>query len=184
MALPNRDTHGRFTRGAGASVSVNPHALERVKARIEERVRHAVPHRMSVGIHEAEGEQEKLDYNGRGAGSPLIRIAAAHELGIGVPTRSWLRTWFDQNRERLKQQMVQSHRAEFAGEQGAIERIGRDWAREVQEWVEYQDGNLRSLEAATIAAKLAAELASPETPLFATGQLVASIKAHLDGEPL
>jgi hypothetical protein len=178
MALPNRDSHGRFVHGES---QVNEPAMARVKERLREQVKRAVAHRLTLGIHEADGGKPKLDYHGNETGTPLVVVAAAHELGLGVTERSWLRSWFDNSRQRLEREMVAAMRAEFGGDHDAVRRQGETWQQELQEWIEAGDGGLTSLMPSTIAQKERAGLQQPETPLYATGELVAAIKAMLDG---
>ena len=52
--------------------------------------------KISVGIHEADGAQEH-------DGLSVVALAAIHEFGIGVPERSFIRAWFDENEERAKE---------------------------------------------------------------------------------
>lgn len=159
-----------------ARVKIDPKVIEHAKERLRARAGQLKPQRLSVGIHEAEGAQPKLDYDGKDTDESLVTVAAAHEFG----ERSWLRTWFDSNRPRITAQMVNALRAEYAGDHGVFERQGEEWARELQEWIEYGDAHLKALEPATVAAKQRAGLSNPETPLYATGQLVAAIKSMID----
>lgn len=160
-----------------ARVHINPKVVQRAKDRLHE---HGAvePKRLSVGIHEADGAHSKIDYEGHSSDATLAEVAIFHEFG----ERSWLRTWFDQNRSRLIQEMVAAMRKQYGGDSSAITTQGDAWAVELQGWIEYGDGNLKALQSATIAEKQRTGLASPETPLFATGQLVAAIKSMIDGE--
>lgn len=47
---------------------------------------------ITVGIHGDEGGQPHGE-----DGQTIASIAESHELGLGVPTRSWLRGWVDEN---------------------------------------------------------------------------------------
>jgi hypothetical protein len=161
-------------------VVFNQDLIRKAKQRMEERAAQAkrtMPNQASVGIHEAEGSQPKLDYYGKPTDTSLAQVAAIHEF----TDRSWLRTWFDQNRSRLASEMVKAGRAENEGEPGAIGEQAKRWAEELREWIEYQDGGLKALQPSTVAAKERAGLESPTVPLVATHQLVSSIKAMLDG---
>lgn len=160
-----------------ARVKIDPKVIDRAKARLRARAGQLKPQRLSVGIHEAEGAQPKLDYDGKDTDETLVNVAAVHEF----TDRGWLRTWFDQNRAKITTQMVNALRAEYAGDHGVFERQGEEWARELQEWIEYGDAHLKALEPSTISAKQRAGLSSPSTPLFATGQLVAAIKSMIEG---
>jgi hypothetical protein len=162
-------------------VYVNSKAIERVKARLEERGRLVQPCRITVGIHEAEASQPKLDYDGKDSEASLGQVATAHEFGIGVQERSFLRTWFDQNRSRLGRDMNKTMREVQEGNAGAFTAQGEEWARELREWIETEEGGLTSLLPSTIEAKERAGLQQPDTPLYATGELVAAIKSMIDG---
>lgn len=165
-------------------VMFRPEAIEKAKERMRERASKAESHYASVGIHEAEGEQPKIDYYGKPGNASLAQVAAAHEFGAGVPERSWLRTWVDQNRARLMKEVIEAGRAQYQGDKSAIANQGERWAVELREWIELQDGGLRALSAVTVAAKDKAGLENPTTPLVATHQLVSAIRAMLDGEYL
>lgn len=161
-----------------ARVRIDPSVIQRELDRLSARAGKIQPRRISVGIHEADGDKPKLDYDGKNTDEKLVDAAAVHEFG----DRSWLRTWFDQNRPRITDQMVNAMRAEFAGHPDILERQGEEWARELREWIEYGDAHLKPLKPSTVAAKERAGLSSPETPLLATGQLVAAIKSLMESK--
>jgi hypothetical protein len=165
-----------------AHVSIRPEVIERAKKRIEKRAREFEPQRASVGIHATEGAEKKLEYDHSEGDATLAEVAAAHEFGIGVPNRSWLRSWFDQNRSRLIHEMVAAARAEYGGEHDAIERWAEAKASELAEWIEQEDAHLAALSPRTVAEKRSHDLAQPETPLVATHQLVAAIKSLVEKE--
>ena len=75
-------------------------------------------------------------------------------------------------------------KAEYKGDHEAISKAGERWANELREWIEMEDAHLKALQPSTVAAKQRAGLDRPGTPLFATGELVASIKAMMDGAAL
>lgn len=181
MGLPNRDSHGRFVHGAGsAGTRVNDEVITRVKARLKERARKLAPHRLTIGIHEADGAHPKLDYDHKETDATVVQVAATHEFG----GRSWLRSWFDRNRNRLVHEMNAVMKSEFKGDKDAIAKAGERWANELREWIEMEDAHLKRLKPSTVAAKERAGLDRPGTPLYATGELVAAIKAMMDGATL
>jgi hypothetical protein len=51
---------------------------------------------VSVGVHSADGSEVE-----EGSDLTVAEIAAIHEFGLGVPERSWLRDFVDENREQL-----------------------------------------------------------------------------------
>lgn len=167
-------------RALKPKVTLRPEALERVKKKLEERAKEtkALDHTVSVGIHEAEGSQEKDDYHGKPQPISLAQVATIHEYN----GRSWLRTWFDQNRTRLSKEMTAAARAAYREHSAdPIEKQGEAWAEELRGWIEYQDGGLKALLPSTIEAKQKAGLENPSVPLVATHQLVSAIKSMLDG---
>jgi hypothetical protein len=50
---------------------------------------------LTTGIHAAEGATAYP------AGTTVAEIASAHEFGLGVPERSFVRAWFDENENKL-----------------------------------------------------------------------------------
>jgi hypothetical protein len=168
------------------NVKINEAALGRVKHALRGAAERVHRHRGTVGIHENEGGDPKHSYDGKDDGdATLAEVAMAHEFGAGnLPDRSWLRTWVDSNEPRLRAEMKEAMRAEFEGDKSAVDKQAAAWGRELRAWVENQEGHLRGLEESTITEKRAANLPHPETPLLATGQLVAAITAHLDGNPV
>lgn len=63
-------------------------------------------------------------------------LAAVHELGLGVPERSWLRAWFDENNERIQAQTREAlgrvARREVSRKR-ALEELGYGWVDEIRE---------------------------------------------------
>lgn len=50
--------------------------------------------KVSVGIFETDGSKMYVD------GATVLDVATFHEFGLGVPERSFLRGWFDENIDR------------------------------------------------------------------------------------
>lgn len=163
-----------------ATAKVNTEVVARAKKQLEKQSEKAIPHRISVGIHEADGAHPKLDYDHKETDATVVQVAATHEFG----GRSWLRSWFDRNRNRLVHEMNAVMKAEFKGDKDAIAKAGERWANELREWIEMEDAHLKRLKPSTVAAKERAGLDRPGTPLYATGELVAAIKAMMDGATL
>lgn len=171
--------------GAKVRVAFRPEAIQRAKERMHERAEkgEAKDHRITVGLHEEEGQQPKLNYEGKEEPITLAQVMTIHEFGAGeYRDRSWLRTWFDQNRDRLAKEMIAVARAGYRGDGGAFEEQAQQWATELREWVELEDANLRPLSPVTIKEKDRAGLDQPTTPLVATHQFVSALKAMLDGK--
>jgi len=132
---------------------------------------------IEVGIFEDAGTAQKIAGDGQGpVEATLAEIASFHEFGLGVPQRSFLRAWFDENEERLF--------ATFVDRLGANGPTG--WAvalNQVALWVQ-ADIQLRitkhippPLKKATVDRK------KSSTPLIDTGQLRAAITARVNGKP-
>lgn len=51
---------------------------------------------VTVGVHSADGSAVE-----EGSSLTVAEIAAIHEFGLGVPERSWLRDFVDENRDKL-----------------------------------------------------------------------------------
>lgn len=168
-------------------VEVNDAAIRRVKARMIKLGNKAKPHVGTVGVHAEEGAAKAKNYEGKATDTDLLVVAFAQEYGIGVPERSFLRTWVDQNADRLKAEMTEAMRASFRGsgeehsDDSVIKNLIAKFAGELRAWVVGNRAGLKGLEAATKKAREKAGI-SPDQPLFATSQLVAAIKGVLDGK--
>jgi hypothetical protein len=163
-----------------AHVDLNRGAMDHAKERLRGAAERVHQHRAHVGILEDDGGQEKIGYDGKPTGATVAQVAMYHELN----ERSWLRTWFDQNLEKLKGEMSAAMRLEYQGDKDAVDRQALAWAADLRRWVDTQEGHLKALSTVTIEKKQAHGLAHPDVPLLATGQLVESIKAMLDGTVL
>ena len=56
---------------------------------------------VTVGVHSADGSQVE-----EGSDITVAEIAAIHEFGLGVPERSWLRAFVDENRDELSDMLA------------------------------------------------------------------------------
>lgn len=123
--------------------------------------------KISVGIHEADGAQEH-------DGLSVVALASIHEFGIGVPERSFIRAWFDENDVRAKEALrlllvsvVEGKRQPAqALELFALWAVGEIQARMAR-------GIPPALAARTIADK------GSSVPLIDTGQLRSSISYEI-----
>jgi len=140
-----------------------------------------VPHTVSVGIHAREGSELKIDYKGAQTPETVIEVALCHEFGIGVPQRAWLRSWFDSNLARLREEATAAMRAERDGDKGAVQAAAAKWAEEVRTWVQSGEAPLVDLADMTKAERRRAGL-SDAPPLFATGQMMNAVTAKVDGQ--
>lgn len=103
-------------------------------------------------------------------GITVAAIAEIHELGLGVPRRSWLVDWVDANLGVIKERLRSIERAAVAGRgtttQG-LEQLGARSVGEIQ--TRMANGIQPPLSSATIERK------GSTVPLIDTGQLRSSI---------
>lgn len=166
------------------SLELNEDAIARVRERLRGAVGKVAAHRLTVGIHETDGGDGKRDYAEKEGQRTLAAVAMDHEYGTDVlPERSWLRSWFDANTDRLRQEMTAAMRGEYQGKEDAVRALGEKWREELRDFIGKGEGSLTPITLDTYKRKEAAGLSSPETPLYATGQLVEAIAAMLDGAP-
>jgi hypothetical protein len=165
-----------------ATVTVRPEAISAVKTKLIKKRKDLKPYKISVGIHEAEGQKPALDYSRRPSAVTLLYVALVHEYGAGnVPERSFLRSWFDSNANRLKDESTKAMRAEYRGDKGAVERTSKKWAEELMEWLRSDSAGLDALSPATIKARERAGLPTGP-PLVATQQLVDAIRVIVSNQ--
>lgn len=85
---------------------------------------------VSVGIHAQEGAQQH-----EGEPATVLDVAIWNEFGLGVPERSFIRAWVDENasenREKLRKAMAMVVRGQKTLEQ-ALELIGLSFQGGVQ----------------------------------------------------
>lgn len=169
-------------RSFTASLNLNEQFMARAKEMLKGAPKRFPQHRVTVGLHEDEGSQSKIGYNGQSTDSTLATVAAIHEFGAGkLPERSWLRSWFDRNEARFKTEMTEAMKSEYEGDDEAVAKLGHKWGLEVRAFIEEQQGQLAALSPKTINKKAKFHLPDPGIPLYATGQLIAAIKARIDG---
>lgn len=163
-----------------ASVDYRQAVAARVKARLKEKGKALREQRVAIGLPEEAGTTAKTGYRGAPAGASIIDVMAMHEYGLGVPERSWFRSWFDANANRLKLEATAAKREEYRGADGAIESLAIQWALELRQWVTEDGAHLKPLASATRDARRRAGL-DEGPPLYATGQFVEAIRALVDG---
>lgn len=133
-----------------------------------------------VGVFQQEGAQRKRVKRKKGGGetrevSTLAEIATIHELGLGVPRRSFLTGWFDENIENLSDVIFTRLAQNPPSRWGIALNQAALWTQ--------ADIQLRitrhippPLAESTIRNK------KSSTPLLDTGQLKASILARVNGK--
>jgi hypothetical protein len=125
--------------------------LRRAKTRIGAASSQSPTHRISIGIH---GDEAAIRYNGEAGDVSLVEVAAAHEYGIGVPERSFIRAWFDDNRQRLARELKFAERpSSSAATPTPMKQLAQRWASEVKARITSRSGRLKPLAPATIAAR-------------------------------
>lgn len=121
-----------------------------------------------VGILEADGGEDH-------GGMTVAEVAAIHEFGLGVPERSFLRAWFDENEDRAREAIRRLLVSVIAGKrtkEQALELFGQ-WAQgEIQARI--AAGIPPGLAESTIAKK------GSSVPLIDTGQLRSAISYMID----
>ncbi|MFW6086146.1 MAG: hypothetical protein ACODAG_02995 [Myxococcota bacterium] len=109
-------------------------------------------------------------YEQAGDDATVLDIALFHELGMGVPRRSWLRDWYDErlpaNRKRIKKLARMVLKGEL-DERRALELFGVRAVASIRRRI--RKGIPPALSEVTIERKGSA------TPLIDTGQLIRSI---------
>ena len=170
--------------GVRVTLDLNPDAIERAKRTLAGAIKLVAQHRVMIGLQEDDGGQLKADYYFRLGVATLAEVMILHEYGTDdLPERSFLRAWFDANRDRLLDGMTAAMRAEYQGDKEAVRTWAATTAAEWRAWIA-DGGDFVGLRQRTIDEKQQAGLSEPETPLVATKQFVDSWRAKLDGEKL
>lgn len=168
-----------FTKARGAWLEkVRPEAITRAKRHMEQLAAKVRPHRIEAGVFN-DGTMA-IDYRGNPTGESLAAVSIYHEYGFGVPERSWLRPWFDQNLQRLQLEKTVATQKEMRGDSSAMHTLGSKWQGELRAWLA-SGAPLKSLEADTLAARAAAGIAGAR-PLIATRQLLEHVRVRVDGK--
>jgi hypothetical protein len=127
----------------------------------------AIPRTVAVGILEAEGAAQSED-----GALTVLQVAIINELGLGVPARSFIRAWFDQNRPKcvkfIFRTLAQAAEGKFTIDQ-AYDRIGLRFAGQIQKFIADGVEPANSLE--TVRQKRGST-----KPLINTGQMRSSIR--------
>lgn len=130
--------------------------------------------KMSVGVHADEGGAKHQG----GEGETIAEIADAHEFGLGVPRRSFVRSWVDANKERNNRLIYRSLLRVVQGQARyaeALHGLGSVFVADMRLRIARRE-IVPPLAQATIDRKLAT------TPLLETGQLSSSIRYSYRGD--
>jgi hypothetical protein len=124
-----------------------------------------------VGILGGNASAGKRQREGGSSDASVALVAAAHELGLGVPLRSWLRTPIDTMRPEIEKRLRMLAQKVAHGDltvDGALEQLGL--------WLvgELQKGIAAGLPVTPLAPATIAKKGSSK-PLIDTGQMRSSI---------
>lgn len=126
-----------------------------------------------VGV---QGKGAEETHNGENPDQETVgEIAGRHELGIGVPERSWLRAWVDENNPMIQDDLRAAMRAVLLGRltrEQAVEILGVKYVGLIQTRI--ANGILPPNAPSTIARK------ESSTPLIDTGQMRSAITYVLE----
>lgn len=128
---------------------------------------------VSVGVHSADGSEVE-----EGSDLTVAEIAAIHEFGLGVPERSWLRAFVDENREQLLDMLATTalQIAKGTNADAAMNRFGLAVVGMVKKRI--VEGIEPGLEESTKEEKMRVTGGgAKDTPLIRFGQFVSAI-AH------
>lgn len=128
-------------------------------------------HRAGVSLHR--GIADLLESRAVDRSITVGEIAEIHEFGLGVPERSWLRSWCDAKQEMIARDAADALRQVILGKLTRDRALGIlcvKWVGDLQEW--FSSGNIQPpLNDDTIKRK------GSSTPLIDTGQLRSAITA-------
>ena len=166
-----------------ASVTDTDHGARALTERLQSLARaHAV---VRVGILEKDGsaarpapDRKKGEGDAIGEALTIIEIAVCNEFGLGVPERSFIRGWFDQNeadlREKLSKVMAPVARGERTTQQ-ALDRFGLWCVGQIQARISrHGDGTYAENAPRTIAEK------GSSAPLIDTGLMRSAISHEVE----
>lgn len=129
------------------------------KKRVAELTTKGQPY-VKVGVFGANADKSYDD------GTTVGDVATFHEFGLGVPERSFIRSWADENQDKVKA-FIKEQKAKGTSDDQTLERVGLLAVGGIQEKIA---SNIPPpLAASTIARK------GSSTALIDTGQLRASI---------
>lgn len=127
-----------------------------------------------VGVQGDEAVAAKSVRDDDDSAQTVGEVAAAHELGLGVPERSWLRGWVDENERMIRDDLARVAREAMIGTRSVddgMELLGLRYVGLIQARI--AAGIPPELHLSTVARKGSA------IPLIDTGQLRSAITAVL-----
>lgn len=125
---------------------------------------------ITLGVQGDEAEKQHQDSE-----LTIGQVAAIHELGLGVPERSWLRVWMDENAQRCRADLAAALQLVIQGSKSrrqALADVGYEWVKKLRENI--RSGRIRpALAPSTVAAK------GHGIPLLDSGDVMNSITYRL-----
>lgn len=122
--------------------------------------------RIRVGVVGKDAEKQHP-----GAKMTIAQLAEIHELGLGVPERSFLRAWLEANEAGVEADMRQATKKILLGKltpEQAAKLLGARWVGQLQVWI--AAGNVQPPLAESTKARKGSDV-----PLIDTGQLRSAI---------
>lgn len=152
-----------------ASVRVVDHGADALMRKVRDAAKGA---RVKVGVI---GDEAAAQHNG--GGMTVADIASYHEFGIGVPQRSWLREWIDEDMAEIKRLLRES--AFYVVKRGSpvwveLDRFGVYAVGSIQARMASGPGSWQELAESTVIRKTG-RLGDRTARLIDTGQLRSSI---------
>src|SRR5262245_48739186 len=95
-----RDSRGRFVKGSGGASGVKVVDKDRGYGALMKRLQKRAG-RVTVGIHEDDGSHPHS-----GGGGTIAEVMSRHELGLGVPRRSFIADYVDENEQELQKKLT------------------------------------------------------------------------------
>lgn len=118
---------------------------------------------ITLGVHPKDAKKTYPDRPDVTVGE----LAAIHELGLGVPRRSWLVDWLEANKAKMKRATTTQLRRVLAlklSRKAALQKLGFKWVKEVRDRMAQSQITPRNAEATIKKKKL-------DVPLVETYQL-------------
>ncbi len=132
----------------------------------------ATPPTIKVGILARDGDAEYDD------GVSVLEVAVWNEFGTDrIPERSFIRAWFDENRDRCRTAMRKMLEAVVTGKytrEQAVELVAQRFVGEIQKRMS------RGIPPANVQSTIEAK--GSDKPLINTGQLRSAISYEVDGK--
>ncbi len=126
--------------------------------------------KISVGVFSSETEHDST--------LSVLDVAIINEFGLGVPERSFLRAWFDQNEDRSREMVRVMMASVLQGKrtkEQALQILATKFVSEIQQRIANKgNGDYPANAPSTVAKK------GSSTPLIDVGQLRSSISWKID----